>query len=129
MKTVKKSQRTTVKGAPVKDVAVKGLRARYGYRKLARRGVAIDEVGTPVMKLSVPRGDVLAASARLASAGITLREVVRTFVSKLADDGIDLLDLMQPNATTLEAFRELDEGRGHKADSVEEMMRQLNAEG
>lgn len=37
------------------------------------------------------------------------------------------MDMQRPNALTLAAMRELDEGRGHVAHSVEEVMDQLNA--
>lgn len=36
--------------------------------------------------------------------------------------------LGRPNATTLAAMKELEDGRGHRCSSVEELMKDLNAD-
>jgi DNA-damage-inducible protein J len=68
------------------------------------------------------------ASAALATMGLSVSDAVRMMLVRVAAEKALPFDVRMPNAETIEAMEELDEGRGKRFDSVEDMMADLNAD-
>ena len=67
------------------------------------------------------------AEANLKKMGLTPSSAIRLFYYAVAEEGRIPFEIRVPNATTLRAFKELEEGKGLKAKSVDDLMDQLNA--
>lgn len=67
------------------------------------------------------------ASAVLAGAGLTISDVIRMTLTKIASEQRFSFDY-QPNAETARVLQAMQEGREpmHRADSIESLMEQLN---
>lgn len=68
----------------------------------------------------------LTAFAALEKMGLTASDVIRMLFRRIADEGALPFDVRVPNAETLEAMRELEEGRGRRFATVAEFMESLN---
>jgi len=68
------------------------------------------------------------ASAALATMGLSVSDAVRMMLVRVAAEKALPFDVRVPNAETIEAMEELDEGRGMRFDSVEDLMADLNAD-
>lgn len=66
------------------------------------------------------------AESNLQKAGLTSSSFIRLMYYSVANGDFPF-EIKIPNATTLRAFKELEEGKGIKAKSVEDLMEQLNA--
>lgn len=69
-----------------------------------------------------------AAATNLMKMGLTLSDFLHMVVTDAARDMINPMDFMVPSETTLAAMHELEEGRGHRCNSVEELMADLNSD-
>ncbi len=68
------------------------------------------------------------AEAIFAESGLTLSDAFRRLVIRTVKEKHVPLDLLSPNAETLEAMAELDRGEGKSFHSVEDLMADLNAD-
>ena len=68
------------------------------------------------------------AAAVLATMGLTVSDAVRLLLTKVAREHSFPFDITTPNAATVAAIRELEEGRGVRFDSVKDLMADLNAD-
>jgi len=68
------------------------------------------------------------ATEALASMGLSVSDAVRMMLVRVAAEKALPFDVRVPNAETVAAMRELDEGRGRRFDSVEDLMADLNAD-
>jgi DNA-damage-inducible protein J len=71
------------------------------------------------------------AAAVLATMGLTVSDAVRLMLTKVAREHSFPFDITNPNVTnpnaaTVAAIRELEEGRGVRFDSVKDLMADLN---
>jgi len=68
------------------------------------------------------------ASEALAAMGLSVSDAVRMMLVRVAAEKALPFDVRAPNAETVAAMRELDEGRGKRFGSVEDLMADLNAD-
>ena len=68
------------------------------------------------------------AAETLASMGLSVSDAVRMMLVRVAAEKSLPFDVRVPNAETIAAMKELDEGRGKRFDSVEALMADLNAD-
>jgi len=68
------------------------------------------------------------AAAVLATMGLTVSDAVRLLLTKVAREHAFPFDITTPNATTVAAIKELEEGKGARFDSVKDLMADLNAD-
>jgi DNA-damage-inducible protein J len=74
-------------------------------------------------------GKVKAKAAKaLASMGLTVSDAVRLLLTRVAAENALPFEVKVPNAETRVAMKELENGGGFRANSVEEMMAQLDAD-
>lgn len=81
-----------------------------------------------VVQAQVPSEIQSAADKVLRAAGLTAGDVIRKIMTLIADEKCVPLDLFQPNAETLAAFREVEQGRLQSFDTLDELYASLNAE-
>lgn len=67
------------------------------------------------------------AEANFKKMGLTPSTAIRLLYHAVAEEGKFPFEIRVPNATTLRALKELEEGKGIKAKSVDDLMEQLNA--
>jgi DNA-damage-inducible protein J len=65
------------------------------------------------------------AAAVLAGMGLTVSDACRIFLTKVAREKALPFELNTPNRETVEAMKELDEGRGLKYNSTEEFFKDM----
>ncbi len=65
------------------------------------------------------------ATAALDAMGLSVSDAIRLLMLRIADEQRLPFDLRVPNAATQRAMRELDEGKGERAESVEAMFEKL----
>jgi len=65
------------------------------------------------------------AAAALEAMGLSISDAIRLLMLRIADEQRLPFAVKVPNAETRRAMRELEEGGGHKAASVEEMFEEL----
>ncbi len=68
------------------------------------------------------------ANQVIEASGLTVSDVVRVLMTRIARDKIIPMGLFQPNAETLAAFAEIERGRLKQFDSVEALFVDLNEE-
>lgn len=68
------------------------------------------------------------ATKILKDLGITPAEMYRILMRRIVKEGKIPFDIKVPSAATREAMSELEEGRGFKCGTIEELMADLNAE-
>ncbi len=68
------------------------------------------------------------AAEALASMGLSVSDAVRMMLVRVAAEKALPFEIRVPNAETVAAMRELDEGLGKRFDTVEDLMADLNAE-
>lgn len=81
-----------------------------------------------VVQAQVPSEIQSAADKVLRAAGLTAGDVIRKIMTLIADEKSVPLDLFQPNAETLAAFREVEQGQLQGFDTLDELYASLNAE-
>lgn len=67
------------------------------------------------------------AADALADMGLSLSDAIRLLLIRIADERRLPFEVKTPNKETSRAIEELEAGKGHKANSVAEMMAELNA--
>ncbi len=65
------------------------------------------------------------ASIALEAMGLSVSDAIRLLMLRIADEQRLPFDLKVPNTATRRAMRELDEGKGERAESVEAMFEKL----
>lgn len=68
------------------------------------------------------------ANQVIQASGLTVSDVVRVLMTRIAEDKIIPPALFQPNEETLAAFAEIDRGGLKRFDSVEDLFAELHAE-
>ena len=68
------------------------------------------------------------ATEALASMGLSVSDAVRMMLVRVAAEKALPFEIRVPNAETVAAIRELDEGLGKRFDTVEDLMADLNAD-
>jgi DNA-damage-inducible protein J len=68
------------------------------------------------------------AAETLASMGLSVSDAVRMLLVRVAAEKALPFDVRVPNAETVAAMKELDEGLGKRFDSLEDLMADLNAD-
>lgn len=68
------------------------------------------------------------AANALAEMGISISDAIRLLLVRVADERRLPFEVKAPNATTRGAIAELEAGKGHKFNSVADMMAALDAE-
>ena len=68
------------------------------------------------------------AAEALASMGLSVSDAVRMMLVRVAAEKALPFEIRAPNAETVAAMRELDEGLGKRFDTVEDLMADLNAD-
>ncbi|MDO4795540.1 MAG: type II toxin-antitoxin system RelB/DinJ family antitoxin [Brachymonas sp.] len=68
------------------------------------------------------------ANQVIKASGLTVSDVVRVLMTRIARDKSIPLELFQPNAETLEAFAEVERGGLQRFDSVDELFADLHAQ-
>ena len=68
------------------------------------------------------------ATETLASMGLSVSDAVRMLLVRVAAEKALPFDVRVPNAETVAAMKELDEGLGKRFDSLEDLMADLNAD-
>lgn len=67
------------------------------------------------------------ANKVIQASGLTVSDVVRVLMTRIAEDKIIPPALFQPNAETLAAFTEIERGGLKRFDSVEDLFAELHA--
>ena len=65
------------------------------------------------------------ATEALHSMGLSVSEAIRLLLARVAEERRMPFDVKVPNRKTLDAVRELEEGRGKRFDSAEDLFRDL----
>lgn len=65
------------------------------------------------------------AAAALAAMGLSVSDAIRLLMLRIADEQRLPFAVHVPNAETRKAMRQLDEGKGHAAASVDDMFKEL----
>lgn len=68
------------------------------------------------------------AANALAEMGISISDAIRLLLVRVADERRLPFEVKAPNTTTRRAMAELEAGKGHKFNSVADMMAALDAE-
>ena len=68
------------------------------------------------------------ATETLSAIGLSVSDAVRMFLQRVAVEKAIPFDVRVPNAETIAAMKELEEGGGAVFNSIEELMADLNAE-
>ena len=66
------------------------------------------------------------ATEALKAMGLTVSDVIRMVLLRVAEEKRLPFVVQVPNATTIEAMKELDEGKGNRFDTAEELFRDLD---
>ena len=66
------------------------------------------------------------ATEALRAMGLSVSEAIRLLLIRVANDKRLPFSVRVPNSATIEAMEELKEGKGRRADSTEELFRELN---
>jgi DNA-damage-inducible protein J len=64
----------------------------------------------------------------LADMGLSVSDAIRMLLVRVAREKALPFDVRIPNEETVAAIEELRKGEGHRADSIDDLMTQLNAE-
>ena len=68
------------------------------------------------------------ASVALRAMGLTVSDVLRIVLRRVADEQAFPLELKAPNATTRKAIAELEAGQGKQFATIDDLMADLNAD-
>ena len=81
-----------------------------------------------MVQARVPVDIQVAANAVIQASGLTVSDVVRVLMTRIAQDKSIPMALFQPNAETLAAFDEVERGGLQQFDSVSALFADLHAE-
>lgn len=82
-----------------------------------------------VVQARVPTEIQDAASQVINAAGLTVSDVVRVLMTRIAEDKAIPLELFRPKAETLAAFAEIERGGLKRFNTVDDLFEDLNADG
>ena len=82
---------------------------------------------TAVVRARIDEKTKRKATKALKKIGLSVSDVIRLTMVRIAEEKTFPLDLHIPNAESREAIRELAEGKGQRFATVEEFMADLNA--
>jgi len=85
-------------------------------------------VASRMVQARVPGEIQEAANAVIRASGLTLSDVVRVLMTRIAQDRKIPPELFQPNAETLAAFAEVERGGLQRFDSVDDLFDDLHAQ-
>ena len=84
-----------------------------------------------VVQTRIPTGVKLRAASALGGMGLTISDAVRLMLTRVANEGRLPFELA-PNPVTMAAIQELEEGKGHRVESVaklvDDLMREIDEE-
>lgn len=66
------------------------------------------------------------ATEALRAMGLTVSDAIRLLLLRVADEKRLPFAIQVPNATTVKAMKELDDGKGRRFDSAKELFRDLD---
>lgn len=66
------------------------------------------------------------ATEALRAMGLTVSDAIRLLLLRVADENRLPFSIQVPNAATVEAMKELDDGKGRRFDSAKELFRDLD---
>ena len=66
------------------------------------------------------------ATEALRAMGLTVSDAIRLLLLRVADEKRLPFSIQVPNAATVKAMKELDDGKGRRFDSVKELFRDLD---
>lgn len=66
------------------------------------------------------------ATEALRAMGLSVSDAIRLLMLRVAEEKRLPFTIQVPNRTTVEAMKELADGKGHRFDSVEELFRDLD---
>lgn len=67
------------------------------------------------------------AADALEAMGLSISDAIRLLMLRIADERRLPFEVKVPNATTRKAIKELEAGKGKRANSVEELLEELNS--
>jgi DNA-damage-inducible protein J len=80
-----------------------------------------------VVRARIDEKTKIKAAKVFAECGLTLSDAIRIMLTRTAQERAIPFSIHVPNATTRQAIRELDKGKGLRAKDIEELLKQLNA--
>lgn len=86
------------------------------------------QMATTMVHIRVDEQVKAQATETLASMGLSVSDAVRMLLVRVAAEKALPFDVRVPNAETVAAMKELDEGQGKRFDSLEDLMADLNAD-
>ena len=79
-----------------------------------------------VVRARIDRDTKARAAEALHAMGLSISDAIRLLMVRVAEEKRLPFAVQVPNATTIEAISELDEGRGKRFESVEELLQDLD---
>ena len=79
-----------------------------------------------IVRARIDAGTKARAAEALAAMGLSISDAIRLLMLRVADEQRLPFAVKVPNAATRKAMRELEEGKGKRYESVEELFRELN---
>lgn len=78
-----------------------------------------------VVRARIDRETKARATEALKAMGLSVSDVIRLVLLRVAEEKRLPFIVKVPNATTVEAMKELDDGKGQRFDTAEELFRDL----
>jgi DNA-damage-inducible protein J len=88
----------------------------------------VSAMATTMVHVRVDEQVKAQAAKTLATMGLSVSDAVRMMLVRVAAEKALPFDVRVPNAETIAAMKELDEGGGKRFDSVDALMADLNAD-
>tara|TARA_Y100000815_G_scaffold251605_1_gene255216 strand:- start:554 stop:814 length:261 start_codon:yes stop_codon:yes gene_type:complete len=85
-------------------------------------------MGTSTIHVRVDDETKAKATRALEAMGLDLSTAVRVYLARISAEQRLPFELRVPNAATRDAINELEAGNGHRADNVDSLFDQLNAD-
>ncbi len=79
-----------------------------------------------VVRARIDRDTKARAAEALHAMGLSISDAIRLLMVRVAEERRLPFAVQVPNATTIEAMAELDEGRGRRFESTEELLNDLD---
>ena len=79
-----------------------------------------------VVRARIDRDTKARAAEALHAMGLSISDAIRLLMVRVAEEKRLPFTVQVPNATTIEAISELDEGRGKRFESIEELLQDLD---
>ena len=79
-----------------------------------------------VVRARIDRDTKTKAAEALHAMGLSISDAIRLLMVRVAEERRLPFAVQVPNATTIEAMAELDEGRGRRFESTEELLNDLD---